>query len=112
MPTNDEIIEKIGIEKKKITGKAILKIIQEGGADSLADDLTNMRDTFKNFLNPALNEARADERANTELLKKVLLELIDAIAHYLSDDPDYNISTLTKAIINGQKALKKKYGVD
>ena len=63
-------------------------------------------------LNNMCNEACADERNNTELLKKVLSELIDAIAHYLSDDPKYKISTLTTAIINGQKALKKKYGVD
>jgi hypothetical protein len=62
MATNEEIIKEIGIAKKKITGNDILKIIKEDGADSLADDLTSMRDNIINFLMPALEEARQDER--------------------------------------------------
>ncbi len=89
MTTNDEIIKK----HFKTEWEASLF------------DSESIISVKKKLLDEMLNEARADERANTELLKKVLLELIDAIAHYLSDDPDYNISTLTKAIINGQKAL-------
>ena len=59
---DNEIIKKLRLVPIKITGKDLMKIIQEDGADSLADDLNKLKENVNLKLHEMLGEARADER--------------------------------------------------
>lgn len=61
MKNDDEIIKKLHLVPIKITGKDLMKIIQEDGADSLADDLNKLKENINLKLYEMLGEARADQ---------------------------------------------------
>ena len=75
MTTNDEIIKNMMLRKQKVSGKEIMKIIQEDGADSFADDINSLKQTLEDKIDTALSEARADGRA----------EVLDTAGEYFGD---------------------------
>lgn len=78
---NEEIIKKLSLNMIKVTGEDLMKIIQEDGANGLADDLNGIKDNVHYRLNEMLNEARADERnrlsdEHLALMRKVIAKEI------------------------------------
>ena len=105
---NEEIIKELGLNPIKVTGKKLMKIIQENGADSLAEDLNTIKEEVEENLDDMLNEARTD--TTKEIFKE--LDEIAEMEHGM-DLESVLLEELHRDIESRKKyeALKKKYGI-